>query len=194
MKAFITVGTTEFDELFSYIDCHEFIDLLIHHGFKKLVIQMGRGIYQFKHLKSSVDLEIQILQYVDVFTEYIKQFHFIIGHAGAGTLLEIISLMNESIRDLPLDPTEQRHHLQYPYVMVINETLQGNHQLELGNALKDDNFFLLSSPSHVIDDIRKSLQNPFLKNELILRGQANLIDRFPIYDSRNFQGFLGDMF
>ena len=50
MKAFITVGTTEFDELFSYIDCNEFIDLLIRNGFRQLVIQIGRGLYQFKYL------------------------------------------------------------------------------------------------------------------------------------------------
>ena len=55
LQCLVCVGSTEFDELISQIDCNEFQDLLIKNGFKKLILQTGNGTYSLANLKSTDD-------------------------------------------------------------------------------------------------------------------------------------------
>ena len=40
---FITVGTTQFDDLVEVVDTLEFLRLVKHRGFTGLILQLGRG-------------------------------------------------------------------------------------------------------------------------------------------------------
>ena len=52
---FVTVGTTEFDELLQHIDCANFVASLRGNGCNELTVQTGRGKYEFRCLKGECD-------------------------------------------------------------------------------------------------------------------------------------------
>jgi UDP-N-acetylglucosamine transferase subunit ALG13 len=199
----ITVGTTEFDELLKELDCVEFIELLITNQFQKVFVQNGRGIYVFRYLTSDYvnrhypdRLEVTTERYVKDFNTFMKDFHFIIGHAGAGTLLDILSLIHESTK-VEVSKVEQTvTQLRYPYIMTINDTLQENHQLELATALARtaEKYFFLSFPHTVIERIEKALTCDFYQNEMYRHSSSNasLLDQIPIFNPDHFKAFVED--
>jgi beta-1,4-N-acetylglucosaminyltransferase len=201
MKAvLITVGTTEFDELLKELDCIEFIELLLANQFRKVFIQNGRGIYVFRYLTSEYinhhypdRLNVITERYVKDFNTFMKGFHFIIGHAGAGTLLDILSLFGERSK-VEVSPTQQNiSQLQYPYIMTINDTLQENHQLELATALARtaENFFFLAFPHTAVERIETALTCNFLQNEMYCHS-SSLVDQIPIFNPDHFRAFVED--
>ena len=59
----------------------------------------------------------------------------VIGHAGAGTILDTL-----------------RNRL--PLLVVVNETLMGNHQHEIADAMVEGNYLLKATPSTIIESFR----------------------------------------
>jgi beta-1,4-N-acetylglucosaminyltransferase len=190
-EALITVGTTEFNELLKELDQPNFIQILFDNKFSKLVLQIGRGKDNFHYLSQDYinsqpnyrgKFEIIVYKYVDKFTDFMKSFDLIIGHAGAGTLLDIVYVVNESLQ-------KNAAKISFPYVMVINDTLQGNHQLELGNALAESEFFLITYPEKILDSINRCLQRNLRES----CSGSSILSKFPIYDSENFKAFMEDV-
>lgn len=209
-KLLITVGTTEFDELLAAIDNPLFINLLSQYQFSLVVIQNGRGKYSFQYLNkeylekhfpssstsSPIRLEVLIQPFINDFGHYMRSFHCIIGHAGAGTLLDVISMINEKKTTISQRESLSTILLEYPYVMTINDTLQGNHQIELANALTHSKYFQLSYPRRIINDLQEIFQkgNIFLSMMNADAGykEEEEEEEFPIFNPMNFKAFLED--
>jgi UDP-N-acetylglucosamine transferase subunit ALG13 len=189
-EVLVTVGTTEFDELLDALDNPNFLRCLVAEGFTKLVLQIGRGRNEFKFLSDEYissqfgdSFQIEIHRYINNFSDFMKSFQFIIGHAGAGTLLDVISIMNESLQT-------NKAKITYPYIMVINDTLQGNHQMELSGALADSHFFMISFPRRVLEDLQKAVRLNL--KEMDHNASESILDKFPIFNPENFKSFVDD--
>eukprot|EP00825_Cyclidium_porcatum_P042382 TRINITY_DN5788_c0_g1_i4.p2 TRINITY_DN5788_c0_g1~~TRINITY_DN5788_c0_g1_i4.p2 ORF type:complete len:219 (+),score=62.88 TRINITY_DN5788_c0_g1_i4:120-776(+) len=118
---FLTVGSTEFDALLKQFDNDIIYQKLLQSGFTKLIVQSGRGKYQLQNFKKSPNLEIQQFQYTDKMQSYYSQADLILSHCGAGTLLEILRQGKKVLA-------------------IVNEELMDNHQIELENFLKKQNY------------------------------------------------------
>lgn len=91
---FVTVGTTEFDSLIRTIDDPSMYDLLACAGFTRLVIQMGRGQYEPLHRANAPSsLAIDVYRFKPSITADIASADLVIGHAGAGTTLEVLAFI-----------------------------------------------------------------------------------------------------
>ncbi|QOY40174.1 Glycosyltransferase family 28 C-terminal domain containing protein [Cryptosporidium parvum] len=136
MSVLVTVGTTKFDLLIKQVDKVEFLDQLLECGYNNLCIQYGSGEYvpiprKVKHSKicdniignnNEKFLEIKAIPYMKEII-YLN-YDLIIGHAGAGTILN--SLRNNR-----------------KMIVVINKSLMDNHQAELATQL-DNNKYLIA--------------------------------------------------
>ncbi|XP_015910454.1 UDP-N-acetylglucosamine transferase subunit ALG13 [Parasteatoda tepidariorum] len=133
MSVFVTVGSTSFDNLIKVATSENVLHVLKSKGFNKVVLQIGRGTVLPE--KSSI-LEIEWFKYKDSLADDIKSASLVIGHAGAGTILE--SLIE-----------------QKPLITVFNETLMNNHQSELAEQMEKDGFLISCST----DKLLKTLEN-----------------------------------
>lgn len=138
-SVFVTVGTTSFDILISVINTQEIAEVLKLLGCKKLVIQFGRGNNYIRRDIALYPVIINVSPLFpgqeipinhDLFTginvdmyglrnsikEDIEAADLVIGHAGAGTCLEVLKAGK-------------------PLIVVINDSLMDNHQTELSRAL-----------------------------------------------------------
>lgn len=113
---FITVGTTSFDELIAEVNAREMVAALKRLGCKRIVVQYGRGsaVTMDQELFEGIDLEMYGLR--SSITPDIQAADLVIGHAGAGTCLEVLKAGK-------------------PLIIVINDTLMDNHQTELSRSL-----------------------------------------------------------
>ncbi|XP_035220763.1 UDP-N-acetylglucosamine transferase subunit ALG13 homolog [Stegodyphus dumicola] len=118
MSAFVTVGSTSFDNLIRSVSSFDILNLLASKGFEKIIFQIGRGSVI---PESSTIIEIEWFRFKDDVTDYIKNASLVIGHGGAGTILE--SLINRK-----------------PLISVLNEALMDNHQGELANQLAKEGY------------------------------------------------------
>mmetsp|Transcript_2115 Transcript_2115/g.1960 ORF Transcript_2115/g.1960 Transcript_2115/m.1960 type:complete len:178 (-) Transcript_2115:18-551(-) len=110
---FVTVGTTQFDVLVDAV-CHkDFVRQLESDGFTKIVIQYGRG----KAPSCASRIPMESFDFAASLNEYMLSADVILCHAGAGSIMEALSMQKHTI-------------------VVINNDLMDNHQLELAHALE----------------------------------------------------------
>ena len=118
MKVFVTVGTTKFDKLLKRLLDSDIQKALKAKGYTELTIQYGNSDF----VDPRTELESEELKVVDSFhfkpslEKYILEADLVIGHAGAGTCLEVLNAWK-------------------PLIVVINEDLMNNHQHELAEKL-----------------------------------------------------------
>ncbi len=152
----ITVGTTKFENLIKAIDEEDFYKLLDSHKFTKLIIQKGMGEYipsKFKNL-SLANLKVEVEQLMKDFNLVIKESDYIISHAGAGNVLE--ALQNKK-----------------KLFVVVNDSLMDNHQVELAEALNNENYvFYIKNVKNILSDFKNVLDND--KNTLKAYPEFNL--------------------
>jgi beta-1,4-N-acetylglucosaminyltransferase len=133
-KIFVSVGTTEFNELIEKISDPEVYDILKSHlGCKELTLQIGKGkdveFDNFSEIKvNSFTLKQSIENDID-------SSDLIISHAGAGTCIDVLS------RNKPL-------------IVVINDTLMNNHQIELAEQLYNEKFLFYSTVSALPETLK----------------------------------------
>ena len=131
-RIFVTVGTTSFDTLIRTIDSAEFLDLIIACGCKELVIQIGRGDYIPKYLTQLVcdkkGVKFEYFRFKPTLANEMSLADLIISHCGAGSVLEAVTLKKL-------------------LVVVINTSLQENHQEELAVAMASRRYCLQAMPS-----------------------------------------------
>ena len=113
MQCLICVGSTEFDSLIKELDNEKFAKLLTDNGFKKLIIQTGKGTYEPSNLVSSNNLTVEKHSFV-VLDNMINESSLVISHCGAGVLLECLRSKNLG-------------KVRTTNIAVVNETLMGNH-------------------------------------------------------------------
>jgi beta-1,4-N-acetylglucosaminyltransferase len=139
---FVTVGTTLFDKLILATSSPEALKWMISQGFRRLVIQYGKGVEPTLAKELTDKLEsVEAYRFKPTLSNDMQAADLIISHAGAGTVMEAMTLGK---------------HL----VVVINAALMDNHQTELANAMGNlGHLLVVKSP----DD----LQNMALWNEFV---------------------------
>ncbi|KAF8373717.1 algn-13 [Pristionchus pacificus] len=139
---FVTVGSTRFDSLTNEILSDAALTALKKLGVTKVSIQLGSGEFEAKRFEeifgslcdhdsgSAVfaGLKIDFYRYKPSIAEDLADAKFVIGHAGAGTVIECL-------------------RLKKPLIVVVNELLMDNHQAELAAKLADLNHVLYCVPS-----------------------------------------------
>ena len=159
---FITVGTTEFDDLIESIDNEEFLRMLHQLHCKNLTIQIGRGSYpkQLQQLCPHYSITVNIYRYKPDLKDDMMNANIIISHCGAGSILETLSIRK-------------------PLIVVVNSTLQGNHQTELSDELSKNNHCLSTDPKDLINTLSDIYSRRItLESFTIPFPEANL-DTFP---------------
>lgn len=139
-NVFITVGTTEFDQLIEYLDdnCEDFVSLLQNIGCQSILLQIGRGNKYPTNLENCCEKKnmlINIFRFKPTIDEEMRAADLIITHCGAGSIIESLSL-------------------EKLFIVVVNKTLQGNHQTELANALSAEGYCMASYPTGIIADLQ----------------------------------------
>uniref|UniRef100_A0A8C9I4R1 UDP-N-acetylglucosamine transferase subunit ALG13 n=1 Tax=Piliocolobus tephrosceles TaxID=591936 RepID=A0A8C9I4R1_9PRIM len=113
--AFVTVGTTSFDDLIACVSAPDSLQKIESLGYNRLILQIGRGTVVPEPF-STESFTLDVYRYKDSLKEDIRKADLVISHAGAGSCLEALEKGK-------------------PLVVVINEKLMNNHQLELAKQL-----------------------------------------------------------
>ena len=138
---FVTVGTTEFDELIRALDARAgaVSAALSSLGCTQLVVQMGRGTVVPEQLVSECNMrgiEARHYRFKDTLAEDIASADLVVSHCGAGSVLEVL----------------EQHKL---LLIVVNPSLQGNHQSELAEAMLAGKHCLSCSPGGVVGELER---------------------------------------
>ncbi|CAH8511190.1 unnamed protein product [Heterobilharzia americana] len=138
--AFVTVGTTSFDDLIDEVNKAEFHEGLSRLGYKNLIIQYGNGSvvprvsdkFDTKNVEDSSRnlLNITAFRYKDSLEAEFANASLIISHGGAGTCLQALT------------PRGSRR-----LIVVINDSLMDNHQEELALTLLQGKHALVCTPA-----------------------------------------------
>lgn len=115
-SVFITVGTTSFDELFYVVNTKQTVEALKLLGCKKVVMQYGRGEPIKLHQELFEGITVELYGLKNGISADIEAADLVIGHAGAGTCLEVLKAGK-------------------PLIVVVNDSLMDNHQGELSRAM-----------------------------------------------------------
>eukprot|EP00039_Didymoeca_costata_P011113 m.153306 g.153306 ORF g.153306 m.153306 type:complete len:167 (-) comp15064_c0_seq10:1852-2352(-) len=128
---FVTVGTTRFDALIEAVCSQDCIRALKKKGYNRVRVQVGRG-----EARPSFDrldgVEIEWYDFKPSLERDILNAALVIGHAGAGTCMEVLEANK-------------------PMIVVINETLADNHQFELAERLFADGHLLYTTTSKLTE-------------------------------------------
>lgn len=156
LNLFVTVGSTRFDALINEIITN--LNKIEQLGFTRLIIQAGKSAYNEDYLLSynqekkdkrkknsnEHSLEIDIYDYKNSILDDIKEADVVVGHAGAGTCLEVLR-SNKKL------------------LVVVNETLMDNHQSELADELSNKNYVLQTNVANLHENLGKILKQKFEK-------------------------------
>lgn len=167
-RIFITVGTTDFDTFVSEIDASSFCDIVQEIGCTELVIQIGRGKKEPIVLPSECaqrGISYECFRFKPTLSENMSRADLIISHCGAGSVLEALTL-------------------QKMLIVVVNPTLQGNHQIELADSLTESKYALSSIPQTFLEDFAN-----FIKE-----GIGNMIEAYPQTDLSTFPDLVNSLF
>lgn len=139
LTMFVTVGSTKFDSLIERVLSDDSMNQIIALGFSKLIIQVGASSYDKERLEQLKeycvnDVDIELYDFKPSISEDIEKADVVIGHAGAGTCLETL-----------------RNHKRL--LIVVNDSLMGNHQSELADQLSEENFVIQTTVEKFNDDL-----------------------------------------
>uniref|UniRef100_A0A1I7T2S2 UDP-N-acetylglucosamine transferase subunit ALG13 n=1 Tax=Caenorhabditis tropicalis TaxID=1561998 RepID=A0A1I7T2S2_9PELO len=147
MTCFVTVGTTLFDDLINKVLSEESLENLKKIGVKKVLLQIGKGNFEQNVIDRVFEgvvadegstsfggLEIEYYRFKPSICDDMADAFIVIGHAGAGTCLEVLAL-----------------HL--PFITVTNDKLMDNHQAELAVQLADEGYLLQCTPATLPETI-----------------------------------------
>ncbi|ORZ15687.1 glycosyl transferase [Absidia repens] len=140
MKLFVTVGSTGFDDLVEAATSISFVSNLSTLGFSSLLIQYGASkdifLRNTKDLREC-DIEIQGYDYKTTIEHDIAMADLVISHSGSGTILQALRLHKK-------------------LVVIVNESLLGNHQTELAQAMATKNYVVYGDISNLVDTVFKA--------------------------------------
>ena len=161
---FVTVGTTLFDDLIESVTNANFLTDLYELEFRRIVIQFGKGVVPnfvnnvfsanedlvrgVFHLPDDCEkiIEYEVFRFKPSLDQDMNVAHWIISHAGAGSIMEGLAKCREANNHLSQDYTCMKK-----LVCVINGKLMHNHQIELAEALEKRGYlYVLSSPQQLL--------------------------------------------
>ncbi|XP_053698457.1 UDP-N-acetylglucosamine transferase subunit ALG13 homolog [Sabethes cyaneus] len=137
-RVFVTVGTTQFEELIDKITEQAIVDELRRLGCRKLHLQIGRG--KDPIISKAIfgnDIEVKLFDLKTSIIEDIQQADLVISHAGAGSCIEVLGAGK-------------------PLIVVVNERLMDNHQTELAEQLSQDGYLLYCTPSTLCNTLTEA--------------------------------------
>lgn len=135
-KIVVTVGSTHFDALIDIIDSKEFIELAKSKGYETITAQIGKYESKIQNLT-----EFFAYTTPDVLKKHYEEADLIIGHAGAGTIMEVLQFGK-------------------PLLVVVNEILMENHQTEVARAFHQQNLLEMATTSNFLDVFRNTTFEP----------------------------------
>ncbi|KAI4457652.1 glycosyl transferase-related [Holotrichia oblita] len=135
-RVFVTVGTTQFNDLIETVSSSEILEILKNLGYTEIQFQTGAGII---NKTSHPNITLLYDKYVEDFIKQIDLADLVISHAGAGTCLEVL-------------------HEHKPLIVVINESLMDNHQSELAEQLQSDGYLYFCTCRTLKDTLMKDLK------------------------------------
>ncbi|KAK7497803.1 hypothetical protein BaRGS_00010937 [Batillaria attramentaria] len=143
--AFVTVGTTEFDQLIMSVTSPDVRKVLRGKGYSSMLLQIGRGNFEPEVVPASPDSpSVDFYRYKDSVAKDIQNADLVISHAGAGSVLESLTLGR-------------------PLVVVVNDKLMNNHQIELARRLNKDGYLhycICSTLAATLEDVDVSSLRP----------------------------------
>lgn len=134
---FVTVGTTDFDELITTIDTQGFVEYLQSIKCRSLIVQYGRGLVEpcrLKNICEKIGIFCEIYRFKPTLDLDMQQADLIISHCGAGSILEAVKYKKSLI-------------------VVVNESLQDNHQTELADAMSEMGYCMSTTPVSLLATI-----------------------------------------
>ncbi|XP_013103127.1 UDP-N-acetylglucosamine transferase subunit ALG13 homolog [Stomoxys calcitrans] len=135
---YVTVGSTKFDALIQQITSDDILKILKKKGCRKLILQVGKGL-RVEEDKIGHKYNIQVEQYdfkIEPKRMDIINSDLVVGHAGAGTCLDILTARKLGI-------------------LVINDQLMNNHQQELALHMKKECYLQCCT----VDELKTALEN-----------------------------------
>jgi len=171
---FVTVGTTDFDDLIEVCDTSDFVELIFSLRVKQLVMQIGRGKFEPRFLTKAcadVGISLEVFRFKSNLDYEVREADLILSHCGAGSILEAITLRKMLI-------------------VVINESLQDNHQIELSNALVAGGFCSSAIPRTLITKLREFIEKLQTTSDKAFQEAPT----FPINDSFAFPKIAESLF
>ena len=134
---FVTVGTTDFDQLIQVIDSEDFLHLLEKKKCRRLVIQIGRGEVQpslLREMATRVGIEVEVFRFKPSLSVDMSSADLVICHAGAGSITDALSFHKK-------------------VMVVVNDTLMENHQNELACAVVAEGYCFSTTTTKLISDL-----------------------------------------
>ena len=116
-NVFVTVGTTSFDALVEALDSPAVVDILRARGYTSLTMQIGRGTYRPRRVRTRPGFRVDVFDFRPSLDEAMRAASLVVSHAGAGSVFEALGA-------------------RAPLLVVVNESLMGNHQVELAEELR----------------------------------------------------------
>lgn len=116
-NVFVTVGTTSFDALVEALDNPAVVNILRARGYTSLTMQIGRGTYRPRRVRTRPGFRVDIFDFRPSLDEAMRAASLVVSHAGAGSVFEALGA-------------------RAPLLVVVNESLMGNHQVELAEELR----------------------------------------------------------
>lgn len=137
---FVTVGTTQFDDLIATILSPQSLQQLNAFNCKNLRIQFGTG----RDIETAaIDLALQCYGIVvdcyrlkNNILDDIRNSDLVISHAGAGSCIEVLNANK-------------------PLIVVVNQHLMDNHQTELAAQLHSEGYLLYCTPDKLADTLEQ---------------------------------------
>lgn len=135
--AWVTVGSTKFDDLVQAVDCREVQQRLHTLGIQDLRVQRGRGSYVPSTItERGTSPATTVLEFVPDLPSQLRRASLVISHAGAGTILDCLAAGRR-------------------LVVVPNERLMANHQVQLGMALQNAGLLYCLKSSELADGLQR---------------------------------------
>lgn len=131
-KVFVTVGTTQFDDLIATTLSAPSLQQLKSLKCRHLLIQYGTGsdvdAAAIESAGQRYGITVECYRLRKNISEDIVSSDLVISHAGAGSCIEVLTARK-------------------PLIVVINEKLMDNHQTELASQLHADGHLLYCTPT-----------------------------------------------
>jgi beta-1,4-N-acetylglucosaminyltransferase len=142
---FVTVGTTNFNDLIVSLDQEQTLASLRARGFTELVLQIGHGAHEpslLLRLASRHGVAVEFFRFSPTLQSFMERASLVISHAGAGSILEAMRAEKQLL-------------------VVVNESLMGNHQVEVAKALCAGEFLTYTTPDRVQQELRERGEGDF---------------------------------
>jgi beta-1,4-N-acetylglucosaminyltransferase len=122
------VGSTLFQNLTDVVLSQEIVQTFVRLGYNRLIVQYGSGTIPRNVSESQGNIHIETIDYIKDIDTIMEESDLIISHAGSGSILSGLRMGKKM-------------------VIIPNTKLMDNHQVELAEALNQDGYLLVSSPS-----------------------------------------------